>query len=99
MLLDIFGVNSIFLYALIAAFFKTVPFLSTWMVGLVAALQYLLQVWPGWDAIYSLELLKAIALFCFYFAIDYMMATDMPLRHVNRVDPTALYMSVFLGLY
>jgi len=28
-----------------------------------------------------------------------MMATDMPLRHVNRIDSTALYMSVFLGLY
>ena len=29
MLFDIFGVNYIYLYALMAAFFKTVPFLST----------------------------------------------------------------------
>ena len=69
------------------------------MIGLIAGLQLLGQVWPGWDSLYSVELVKAIALYGIYFAIDFMMATDMPLRHANRADPTALYMSVFLGLY
>jgi len=42
MILDIFGVKCVFLYALVAAFLKTVPFMSTWLVGLVSALQFLL---------------------------------------------------------
>ena len=37
-LLDFMGVNCVYLYALFTAFFKTVPFVSVWMVGLVASI-------------------------------------------------------------
>ena len=37
-LLDFMGVNCVYLYALFTAFFKTVPFASVWLVGLVASI-------------------------------------------------------------
>ena len=36
LIFDFMGVKCVYLYALIGAFFKTVPFTSTWLVGLVA---------------------------------------------------------------
>lgn len=43
LVLDLMGVKCVFLYALGAAFFKTVPLASTWLVGLIASVQLFLQ--------------------------------------------------------
>ena len=45
MILDLMGVKCVYLYALTCAFFKTAPFASTWLVGLVASIQLFLQEW------------------------------------------------------
>ena len=34
-----------------------------------------------------------------YYYVDSSITNDILLRYINRVDPTAMYMSVFLGLY
>ena len=39
MIFDFMGVKCVYLYALMAAFFKTVPFTSNFLLGLVASIQ------------------------------------------------------------
>ena len=103
MILDLMGVKCVYLYALTCAFFKTAPFASTWLVGLVASIQLFLQEWKkcvaDQESSWTWPLLQASILLLIYSYVDNRLATDILLRQLTWSDPTVLTMSVFLGLY
>jgi len=88
MLLDLWQVKYIFLYCLGAAFFRVVPFVSTVMIGVVAAMHCYLT---------SENLFRSAALFLAYAYVDARLSSDI--FDKNFKASAYVGMSVFLGLY
>lgn len=95
LIFDFARVPYVYLYCVLAAFFKTVPFISTSIVGVVGASHlYLTSSYEQQHAF-----LLSIALLLAYLYVDGRLATDIFQKKLSAEDATLLGMSVFLGLY
>jgi len=91
LILDFAGLDYIYVYSLVASFFKIVPLISTWMIGAAGGLQlYLTTDWG---------LLGSIGLFGAYFYADSRLGVDIFNREITYTSPYVLGLSVFMGLY
>jgi predicted PurR-regulated permease PerM len=74
LILDSFSIQYVYIYALVAAFFKIVPLVSTFLLGLLGAIQmYFSNEEP---------LIKAIVLVCVYTYVDFKLSNDIFEREV-----------------
>lgn len=92
-ILNYAGVEYAFLYCLASAFFKTVPFVSTFVVGSVGALHFYLTTNNEHPFPCSVILLVV------YSFVDGRLATEIFEKKLQKINSAMLGMSVFLGLY
>eukprot|EP00347_Sterkiella_histriomuscorum_P007676 403348000 len=91
LLFDLFKVQYIYLYCLLASFFKIVPIVQVTIFGLVGGLQlYFLQEKP---------LLHLIMLPLIYAYLDTCITNDIYIKEIRKINPYLLGMSVFMGYY
>ena len=93
MILDFAEVKYGFLYSIASAFFKTVPFVSTFVVGAIGSAHCYFTTKHSQPLVLSLVVLGV------YTFVDGRLATDIFEKKLQKINSAILGMSVFLGLY
>lgn len=91
--MDFAGLECVFLYCLASAFFKTVPFVSTFAIGLCGSIQCFFTSKHSHPLAFSLGVLAV------YSYVDGRLATDIFEKKLKKINSAMVGMSVFLGLY
>ena len=81
----------VFLYCFLAAFFRTVPFISTMSIGFMAGVQCFFKN--------ECSLPFSIGIFATYCFVDSRLSSDIFEIKLQTISSALLGMSVFLGLY
>jgi predicted PurR-regulated permease PerM len=91
MIFDWAQISYVYLYALVAAFFKIVPLVSTSVLGLCASLQLYFT--------HNAHPFLSIGVLTIYMYVDNKLTVDTYAREVRIANPFIMGVSVFMGYY
>lgn len=91
MLFDMADISYVYIYTLVAAFFKIIPIVSTSFIGIAGGIQMYLA--------HDRHFFLVAAFILAYIVIDSKVSNDIYKRQLTEIKPTLMGMSVFLGYY